>query len=164
MELLQAIRNLLLAYGPCSFADEATNRALAARREDMADLPRRELSLQIDGGSALWWTFAGGRINYPLKHGLEIASGWKVVADNFYLRVEGAGVFDQTLRDHIRDLARAEFWDDASNRRAILARLPEYRLSKFQAALPDKLAVEVVGVYLLDFDGAARWLGSALAR
>jgi ATP-dependent Lhr-like helicase len=44
---------------------------------------------------------------------------------------------------------------------ALLARLPEYRLSKFQQALPDAFAVEMVGVYLLDVAGAAAFLRQA---
>lgn len=161
-ELCQAIRALLLEDTPCPYADEATNRALTARREDMADLLRREFAIQIDGGTALWWTFAGGRINYTLKYGLELAAGWKVVADNFHLRVEGDGVSDEALRRHIRNFLAEEFWRDPVMRRSIRSRLPEYRLSKFQDALPDRLAVEVVRVYLLDFDGAESWLSRAL--
>ena len=48
--------------------------------------------MQIDGSVARWWTFAGGRVNHTLKYGLEVAEGWKVVADNFQLRIEGDGI------------------------------------------------------------------------
>ena len=41
---------------------------------------------------------------------------------------------------------------------ALLARLPEYRLSKFQQALPDAFAVEMVGAYLLDVTGTVAFL------
>jgi ATP-dependent Lhr-like helicase len=36
--------------------------------------------------------------------------------------------------------------------------VPEYRLSKFQRVLPDRWQVEMVGAYLLDFEGAAQLL------
>ena len=35
----------------------------------------------------------------------------------------------------------------------MLAMVPEYRLSKFQRLLPDRCQVEMVGAYLLDFEG-----------
>ncbi len=50
------------------------------------------------------------------------------------------------------------FWDTPEVRRAVLARLPGYRLSKFQDCLPEKFALEVIENYLLDVTGTARWL------
>jgi len=38
--------------------------------------------------------------------------------------------------------------------------VPEYRLSKFQRVLPEKWQVEMVGAYLLDFEGTSGWLAS----
>jgi hypothetical protein len=43
----------------------------------------------------------------------------------------------------------------------VLARLPGYRLSKFQDCLPEKFALEVIENYLLDVAGTVRWLGGA---
>ena len=37
--------------------------------------------------------------------------------------------------------------------------LPGYRLSKFQDCLPERFALEVIERYLLDVEGAVRWLG-----
>ncbi len=42
-------------------------------------------------------------------------------------------------------MAGEAFWNDAGAWRAIVARLPEYRLSKFQRALPEAASVELVG-------------------
>jgi ATP-dependent Lhr-like helicase len=53
--------------------------------------------LQIEPGVARWWTFAGGRINHTLKYGFEIKEGWKVVADNFLVRIEGDGIGHETV-------------------------------------------------------------------
>lgn len=44
-------------------------------------------------------------------------------------------------------------WQSSDTRQHILALVPEYRLSKFQRALPDSLQVEMVGQYLVDFEG-----------
>ena len=54
---------------------------------------------------------------------------------------------------------RAEgFWEAAETRQALLLRFPNYRLSKFQLALPEWAAVEMVGASLLDFAGASATL------
>jgi ATP-dependent Lhr-like helicase len=50
------------------------------------------------------------------------------------------------------------FWDDPSHQRCVLARLPAYRLSKFQCALPERYALEMIRAYLLDIPGTVRWL------
>ena len=48
-------------------------------------------------------------------------------------------------------------------RAAMLARVPDYRPSKFQLALPAWAAAEMVGSYLLDLEGAARFLAGLRA-
>jgi ATP-dependent Lhr-like helicase len=55
-------------------------------------------------------------------------------------------------------MAGEAFWKDEGLWRAILARLPEYRLSKFQRALPAAQATEMLGAYLLDAAGTAAYL------
>jgi ATP-dependent helicase Lhr and Lhr-like helicase len=122
-------------------------------------LRRSTLPIQIEGDCARWWTFAGGRINHTLKYGLEVTEGWKVIADNFHLRVEGDGVGYDTLRAASAQMASPAFWGAPDMRRAVLGRLPGYRLSKFQDCLPEGFALEVIGNYLLDVEGTIRWLG-----
>jgi ATP-dependent Lhr-like helicase len=100
------------------------------------------------------WTFAGGRINQTLKYALEWKGGWKVVPDNFSLRVEGSNVSLDAVREQLAGLRSAEFWADPETRAKLRSLVPDYRLSKFQQALPDAAQVEMVGAYLLDFDGA----------
>ena len=57
-------------------------------------------------------------------------------------------------------MATHEFWDAPEMRRAVLARLPGYRLSKFQDCLPERFALEVIEGYLLDVVGTVRWLSA----
>jgi ATP-dependent helicase Lhr and Lhr-like helicase len=59
-------------------------------------------------------------------------------------------------------MARQDFWDQPEVRRAVLAKLPGYRLSKFQDCLPERFAVEVVERYLLDVEGTVGWLGAPM--
>jgi ATP-dependent Lhr-like helicase len=93
-----------------------------------------------------------------LKYALEVIGGWKVVADNLLLRIEGAGVTHGAIDAVVDRLAGKELWNDAGMWRAIVARLPEYRLSKFQRALPEALSVELVGGQMLDAAGTRGYL------
>ena len=80
---------------------------------------------------------------------------WPRVADNLLVRIEGDGVNHTTVRDVLRRLAEPSFWSSGEMRRALADMVPEYRLSRFQFALPARAAAEVLGDYQLDFDGAA---------
>jgi len=51
-----------------------------------------------------------------------------------------------------------EFWECPTVRGFILSELPEYRLSKFQQALPDLFAIEMVKNYLLDIKSGLTFL------
>ena len=109
---------------------------------------------------ARWWTFAGGRINHTIEYALEWLEGWKVIPDNFLVRVEGNG--SPTKRSALPSAGcpAPEFWESEETRFAILARIPGYRLSKFQLALPAWAVAEMVGAYLLNFGGARSFLRS----
>jgi ATP-dependent Lhr-like helicase len=159
-ELCQRIMRVLTEDTKYPYVDEAGLKHILAKREDLGELLKRPgRAIQLDGFVARWWTFAGGRVNHTLKYGFEIAEGWKVVADNFQLRIEGDGVTHETVRAAIGKMASAEFWEAPETRRAVLARLPNYRLSKFQDCLPERFTLEVVERYLLDVEKAARWIG-----
>jgi ATP-dependent Lhr-like helicase len=141
------------------YVDDVGWKYLTAKREDLGELLRRPgRAVQLDGGIGHWWTFAGGRVNHTLKYGFEVVEGWKVVADNFQLRIEGDGVDHESVRAAIERMCAAEFWTSPDMRRAVLARLPGYRLSKFQDCLPERFALETIGNYLLDVTGTVRWL------
>jgi ATP-dependent Lhr-like helicase len=97
-------------------------------------------------------------MNHTLKYGLQLQHSWKVVADNFRLKIEGDGLALATLCQAIDMMRRRAFWDDPSHQRCVLARLPAYRLSKFQRALPERYALEMIRDYLLDIPGTVWWL------
>jgi ATP-dependent Lhr-like helicase len=143
-------------------APDAAN-VLEALRSDVGALLRRSgpIATQVDdGGVGRLWTYAGGRINHTLKYGIEWSTGWKAIADNFLIRVEGQGITHATLTETLDRLATPEFWEAPANQAAIVARLPEYRLSKFQQALPESMAIETVGGYLLSFKETGAFLRS----
>jgi ATP-dependent Lhr-like helicase len=145
------------------YVDELGWKHLHGKRDDLGELLRRPgRAFQLDDDVGRWWTFAGGRVNHTLKYGFEVVEGWKVVADNFQLRIEGHGVTHESAHAAIDRMCTAEFWTAAEMRKAVLARLPGYRLSKFQDCLPEPFALEVIENYLLDVSGTVAWLACAL--
>ena len=161
-DLCQAMRAVLTSEVEYAFLDAKAKASVAEWRGDLGALLRREVdALQFDGTTLTWWTFAGGRINQTLKYALEWKGSWKVVPDNFALKIQGDGLGFETFGKIVSDLRAPGFWKDPEARRKLLAMVPEYRLSKFQRVLPDKRQVEMVGAYLLDFDGAQRFLNAA---
>ncbi len=160
-ELCQRMKRVLTESVRYPYVDEPGSKHIQDKREDLGELLRRSgHAVQIDGAVARWWTFAGGRVNHTLKYGFEVSEGWKVVADNFQLRIEGNGVDHESVRKALGRMASVAFWDAPDMRRAVLARLPGYRLSKFQDCLPEPFALEVIENYLLDVAGTVRWLGA----
>ncbi len=158
-ELCQRMKRILVEDKAHPYVDPRAAHAIAERREDPGELLRRGgLALQLDEGAARWWTFAGGRINHTLKYGFEWLCGWKVIADNFQLRLEGDGITLGTVAETIQKMTSEGFWRADETRYALRARLPEYRLSKFQDALPETMALEVIGAWLLDFEGTLSFL------
>jgi ATP-dependent Lhr-like helicase len=162
-EVCQEMKSVLTCDEEYPFLDASAKAALAEWRGDLGQhLLRNAESLQFDGTTVTWWTFAGGRINQTLKYALEWKGRWKVVPDNFSIKIQGDGVSLETVRQLLEELRPTTFWESAETRRKLLSLVPEYRLSKFQRVLPDRWQVEMVGGYLLDFTGTAKWLASSL--
>ena len=157
-ELCQRMKRILTKDGPLPYLAGPAAAALEARREDLGSLLRRGLALQQDEDAVRWWTFAGGRINHTLKYALEWREGWKVTADNFLLQIHGDGCSDAAVREAIRAVSSEAFWRDPETGRALLARVPEYRLSKFQDALTEAQALEMIGGYLIDVAATTTFL------
>lgn len=161
-ELCQRMKRVLTDTAAYPYLDPAGARHLEEKRADLGELlGRAGFAIQLDGSTARFWTFAGGRINHTLKYGFEVMCGWKVVADNFQLRIEGDGVGHESVRAALGKMTTIDFWSEPSMRKAVLARLPGYRLSKFQDCLPELFALEVIENYLLDVHGTVAWLGRA---
>jgi ATP-dependent Lhr-like helicase len=160
-DVCQEMRAVLVSDEEYAFLDVPAKASVAEWREELGPLLRRTVeAMQFDGTTLTWWTFAGGRINQTLKYAIEWKGGWKVVPDNFALKIEGDGLGFEEAARVLGMLRGAAFWDDADVRRRLLAMVPEYRLSKFQRVLPERLQVETVGAYLLDFEGTRDWLAS----
>ena len=176
-DLCQEMARLLTDDRDIPYADSASRTALEAMRDDLGPVLRRSgLRVQTEvldtprGGSGgdssqrlLWWTYAGGQINHALRYGLTLLEpDWTLVADNRLLRIEGPGASVNRLADHLSKLGDEAWWSNPDTQERLLANLPEYRLSKFQRALPRRQAMELVRDELLDIAGAARVCGRVL--
>jgi ATP-dependent Lhr-like helicase len=160
--LCQRMRQILSEDTVYPYLSAVAQTAIQSRRADLGALLARSgpVAAQLAEKAAYLWTFAGGQINHTLKYAIEMTSGWKVVADNIQLRIEGAGLTHATLDAALETLRTPEFWCSADNQKAILARVPDFRLSKFQQTLPQKFEAEVVGSYLLDIARTCQFLGA----
>ncbi|MCB9599938.1 MAG: DEAD/DEAH box helicase [Sandaracinus sp.] len=165
-ELCQRIRGVLAGDEDYAYLDESARAVLAERREGMEDAFARgdiEHGEGSSGPELLWWTFAGGRINSTLRYALEAVGGdWKVIPDNFFVKVRGEHLDEARLRAAIERLSDLELWENEKLWAEIATDLPSYRLSKFQVLMPPWIEREVVASHLLDVAGAWRFLsGSA---
>lgn len=127
------------------YLHDSARFAVDARREWMQPiLDRGDAPIITDAEQSVWWTFAGGRINSTARH-LFNAAGFDARADNFRVILEEGDVHRalDAVRESDRELLEG----------AVSESLPEYRLSKFQSALPGWAVVEMLESLLLDMDG-----------
>jgi len=116
------------------------------------------LPIELDHEKGHAWTFAGGRINQTLRYIFALEGGFKVIPDNVQLRMEGDTVTLPRVHKVIDRMRQPGFWSDRTVWDSIIAALPEYRLSKFQRALPPQFSEEMVRDYLLDIKGTQRMI------
>ena len=161
-ELCQQMKAILVGTTVPGYLNAAAKDAITGLRDELAEtLAGPGLALQVGSDEAVWWTFAGGRINHTLRYGLALAGGWKATADNQKVSVMGEGVSFGAVEAAIAALRTRAFWEDPARRRRLLASLPEYRLSKFQPLLPERWSVELVAGFLLDVEGTLAFLAGA---
>ncbi len=161
-ELGQRIRAVLAGDEDYAYLDEPARAVLSERRQSMEDVFARGSIEQAEssaGPELLWWTFAGGRINSTLRYALEAVGGsWKVIPDNFFVKVRGEHLDEAQLRAAIERLSDLELWENEKIWAEIASDLPNYRLSKFQVLMPPWIEREVVASHLLDVAGAWRFV------
>ncbi len=94
-----------------------------------------------------------------LKYGIELSSDWKVIVDNFRIKNKGRDLTFRKIENLIEDMRKPEFWSNPVTRETILKSLQEYRLSKFQQALPVDCSAEIVGKFFAGYGGCDRFFG-----
>ncbi len=159
-EICQEIRRHLVAHELPAYLHASAAAVLSSACEDFVEALTADgrMDLEDAEGEWRWWTFAGGRINQTLRAALEAIGGdWKVLADNFAVKVRGCD-HRRLLVETIETLSDTEFWEDERLWREVAEGLPGYRLSKFQPVLPPWAEREMLAAYLLDIEGAWRWV------
>jgi len=159
-DLCQAMRELLLSDEVSPVLHESAAEVLAGMRAGFSDLLDSATGgIQEEDDALLWWTFAGGRVNNTLKYALLAVGGdWKVSADNFRLKIKGAGLTRTEFKEAIDDLKEIEPWQDQKLWEEVAKGLPAFRLSKFQAVMPEWASQEIVATFLLDIERAWTWV------
>lgn len=160
LNLCQKMLEVATSDDPHPVCDPEAAEVLRAYRAEMQEVVAPRVGgMEIDGDEIRWWTFAGGRINATLRHALLAVGGdWKVVADNFLVKVRGEGLTQRAFFDAVEKIKAPSLWQDDKLWEEVAESLPNYRLSKFQALMPQWVQREVVATYLLDVEGARGWL------
>jgi ATP-dependent Lhr-like helicase len=159
-DLCQRIKRIAAGSEAFPYLEEAAAQKLAAYREEMHPiLGSGRAGIEFGAGEIRWWTFAGGRVNATLRYAIEsLGHDWKVIPDNFLVKVRGESATREAFEAALKKLRSPTFWADENLWKEVSEALPTYRLSKFQVLMPPWVEREVVANYLLDIEGARRWL------
>ena len=162
----QQVLRLLIREDEPSYLHASAVEAVREQRAAFDGiLDAAEGGLVFTADEANWWTFAGGRINSTLKHALNsMGHDWKVVSDNYAVRVRAKDLDERAVYAALDALTDSDFWEDAALWAEIATELPNYRLTKFQDVIPPWVQREMVATFLLDMEGAWRWLGGKDTR
>ncbi len=164
-EVCQQVKGFLYSARMPSWIHESAQAQVDARRADLEArglVPFEHPCLETIEGGVAWWTYAGGQINNTLRYALRACQPeWKIVPDNYSLRLKGEGADPRAVVGLIERLMDLDFWENPRLWAEIAEDLPNYRLSKFQPFMPEWVAREMVASFLLDIEGAWRFLGGA---
>ena len=164
--LCRKMAEILSGGEPLPYLTGKARQVLESQRDEMGRLLRNDgFSVESFGSEEVLWTYAGGAVNQTIKQALTIKYDWKVASDNFRLRIHRKDGADQpTIFEALQLLAQPDFWIDDDFQRRLLLAMPEYRLSKFQTALPPHRSLEVVKSYLLDIPLTLEYLNQRLGQ
>lgn len=155
-ELCQKMASVLRREDVPGYLSPESKSSLATQRAEFGHVLREQAwFFQMGEEVLLMWNFAGGAVNQTLKYGLELLlPSVKVGADNFKLKAKLGDETVASVREALRRLGQPAVWVELEPR--LVKCLPEYRLSKFQDALPEHASIEVVKAYLVDVDRACQ--------
>jgi len=162
-DVCRQVLDVLTTDADYPYLHDSAREVLATRRDAIGPLfDSGRDGIEVDDDEIRWWTFAGGRINSTLRYALQAVVGdWKVIPDNYALRIRGEGLHLDALREALSEISEVEFWENDDLWGEVAGSLPNYRLSKFQPLMPPWVEREMIGAYLLDVGGAWRWLSGS---
>jgi len=161
-EVAEEHRRILLEDDEPEYLLEQSRFRLSMLRAEWGDLlSRARVPVLQDGRQVAIHTFAGGRINNALGKIIECAGGLDTTVSNFTVLAKRDGQSTVSLDEVLPLIERIRSGELLAPevRRACVAALPRYRLSKFQPYLPPDLEADFLAERLLDFDGLADVLG-----
>lgn len=165
-EVCQKILEVLCSDEAFRYLGQDAAEVLREQREAIGQVVLPTIGgVEVDADEIRWWTFAGGRINSTLRYALQAlgAGGWKVVPDNYAIKLRGDGLSRVRFQEVVTQLQDIEFWENDQLWREVAESLPAYRLSKFQSLMPAWVEREMVAGYLLDVAGAWDWVSGGAA-
>ena len=164
-EICQEVQAMLRAGTAPAFLDPVAAASFEDYRAGLTEVLAEDPAMQRIDGQLHWWTFAGGRINSTLRYALEsLDPTWKVIPDNFRIRLIGSTGTTRDLLARIAPLREPEFWENETLWGHVARSLPNFRLSKFQPLMPPWVEREVVATYLLDLEATFHWLAGTTDR
>ena len=160
LEICQQVRRTLISDHVFPYLDKSAAAVVEQRRSVMRPfLDTEQDCLEDAPDEVVWWTFAGGRINATFRYALEaVGAEFKIITDNYCIRFRGEKVSLRLIRSEIAQLRKVDLWESDKIWKEIADSLPSYRLSKLQPLMPPWIERECLAKYLLDVEGAKRWL------
>ncbi|MBN2874022.1 MAG: hypothetical protein JXM71_02915, partial [Spirochaetales bacterium] len=121
--------------------------------------------IEQDEKGILWHTWAGGRVNNTLRYAFKVelgtigvGSGIEVQATNETVRIVGESASWNDFCQILEKMEAPGYWHKPELLDAIIAMLPDWRLSKFQPYLPENQRRQLVADQVLDLEGVEGFL------
>jgi ATP-dependent Lhr-like helicase len=153
--LCQAIRAIVFGDAEDAYWSRRARQQMAEVRIDYPWASSEQTSLVLaPSGEWHWWTFAGGKANAGLAHGLSETLSGRVSWDNFAVHIQG--------RPRAEEVEAATRSLRAAPPEGIVAAVDEQALEglKFAECLPPGVAAAAVRARLADPAGVANVLGN----
>jgi ATP-dependent Lhr-like helicase len=152
--MCQAMRDVLASDEVDEGWSKRSIEVIQRLRDEHVFLRDERAPMVADSDGITWWTFAGGRANQLLGRTIEGALGGRcVVRDTSISCRDSAGTSAVALRELVHGLAE-QGRPNAQDARRFASPTGRARLSKFEACLPEALALDLVRESAVDESGA----------
>ncbi len=155
--LCREMAAILADSRPLPYLDPSALASVEELRRELGPSLKARFAIESTPKGEWLLTFAGGAVNQTIKYGLNILKGWQTTVDNFRVRLIKEHNHSEIVAA-LSELASAEFWERPETTELLMASLPEYRLSKFQQALPRRFGLQMVRDYLIDIETTREYL------
>lgn len=158
-KLSRKMRDILVSDKEISYLDmDSSEMLLELRQDQQAFLASSFAPIEYDEKGIKWWTWAGGNINNTLRAVLMMELDAVVQARNESITIKHEHLQPEDYDKAIKKILKESYWDDSEIRKALLASVPNYRLSKFQPYLPGPLQWQLIADTVYDVEGTKKFL------